>query len=312
MQFSEVDVPVNKQIIHVAIVLNGDVHYTRDLMEGFRTHLDELFVGTRFQAHYEHAIGSPDKANDAHNKEAFESVLSLFPKEPDYLITIGTQVSIYASEHYREKIPIVFLGVSSPLGSGIVESIDADPRRGNIAGVAYGARTKDYVQFLSGAFPGKRFGYLHNPSYPQDMHLLSEINSLKHKVKPPMSVVPIVLEKPAVTADHEEMADIFFGRYFVSTNLQALINSSNKPFVGASLYNIGKGSIAAIGSLERDLGRIAAERIIYRNLNDHVALAEIPIQWCDKPVISLDLKSARKFGVSIDKKTIEKADFLIN
>jgi ABC-type uncharacterized transport system substrate-binding protein len=297
----------NRKPIHFAVVLNGDVHYTQDILQGFRSEVDETLKQTNFRAHFETAIGYAETDKEKENATVFKSLLTRFASKPDYLVTIGTQVSEFAVKHYLNRIPIIFIGVTDPVKSRIVNNLDNDPTRGNVAGVVYSVPTQMYLDFYAQAFPGKTFGFVYNVKYHQDVILRDKLLELAPKMEPPFHVIPIEVDSPRLTEEQQKKADIFFGRYYVSTNLQEFISTSSKPFVGSNTRNVYEDEPAVFGTDDVELGKMAARQIVFPSVVQGVALPDLPIMAPTKPAIGVNLKAARKYGVTISKEAIARA-----
>lgn len=303
--------PNTRKPIHFAVILNGDVPYTQDILQGFRSEVDETLKRTNFIARFETAIGYAEKGKDRENDAVFKSLLKKFPDKPDYLVTIGTQVSEFAVENYLNDIPIIFIGVTDPVKSGLVKTLDKDHKRGNIAGVVYGVPAQMYLDFYAQAFPGKTFGYIYNSNYHQDVIFRDKILGLASKMEPPVHVVPIEVNRPQLTEEQQNSADIFIGKYYVSSNLQEFISTSTKPLVGFNTRNINEDEIVVFGSDDVELGKIAAKQIVLPNLVQRTALSDLPILVPTKPAIGVNLKAARKYGVTVSKQAIDRAQRII-
>lgn len=148
----EISIRKEKSVVHIAIILNGQIFYTRESMDGFTKRLDGLLEPTPYVAHYEWAVGVPEATQNDQNEAVFKSLLAKFPSKPDYLITIGTQVSEYAYQHYFNEIPIIFIGVTDPVGSGLVKSYEREPNRGKIAGTLFDPPLYPYIDFFRRLF----------------------------------------------------------------------------------------------------------------------------------------------------------------
>lgn len=298
-------VPKDKTVVHVAILLNGSVHYTTEILSGFQVALDSDLLKTRYSAHYETAIGYAEVSSREKNGDVLKELFGRFSKPPDYLITIGTGVTEYARTNVT--VPLVFIGVTDPIKSGIVASLSASKDRGNIAGTTYGVNATEYWRILTNAFPGKTFGFVLNDDYNQDSILLDEFKQLAQVTKTKNQLIEIRKRKPPLSKEDEDMADVFFGRYFVSTQIEKFTTESRKPFVGASVVNVYKGAVMAIGSNDQKLGKTAADEIVLPSLVHGVALHDIPILTVSDPVIAVNLKAARDCGISLPKSIVDSA-----
>jgi len=299
----------DKKIVQVGLVLTGEIYFTREIMASFTQKLDQLLGPTAYAANYEFVIGEPDASMESKNQQIFETLLNKFPdKKVDYLVTIGTQASEYAKKHYFGTFPLVFIGVTDPIRSGLIERYEADRNRGNIAGIVYGVPLEAYLGFFQRAFPGKKFGFVYNANFHQDIYLRDRVVELAPRMRPPLSVTPIEVSTPKLTDQQQQQADIFFGRYYVAANLGEFVANSHKPFVAGDISNVTKGAVACIAANSKELGDMAAQNIVYPNLVSGMALSEIPIAGPVKPVTAVNMRAARKYGISIAQDVIEQAD----
>jgi ABC-type uncharacterized transport system substrate-binding protein len=299
----------DKKTVQVGIVLTGEIYFTREIMASFTEKLDRLLDPTAYAANYEFVVGEANASLESRNQEIFESLLNKFPeRKVDYLITIGTQASEYAKKHYFGRFPLVFIGVTDPIRSGLVERYEADANRGNMAGIIYGLSLDKYLDFFQRAFPGKTFGFVYNPNFHQDIYLKDQVLQLAPRLRPPMIVVPIEVAVPTLTEQQQTQADIFFGRYYVAANLGEFVANSRKPFVAGDISNVTKGAIACIAASSRELGEMAATNVVYPNLINGKALSEIPVSGPVNPVTAVNMRAARKYGLSIAAEVVQHAD----
>jgi ABC-type uncharacterized transport system substrate-binding protein len=300
-----------KRPIQIALVLSGNIYFTREISEGFTSTLDSLLAQSSFLPNYETTIINPDTSHSGEYKENIESLFSKFPNgKPDYAVVIGTQASEFVHQNYHNKLPIIFIGVTDPIQSKLVKHLGPDNARGNIAGVIYSLSPGDYLNFFREAFPGKKFGYVYNRNYPQDEYFLSQLKS-SNFFSPPMQIIPIEVSVPSLTEEQKAKADIFFGRYYVAYNIGLFINNSNKPFVAGGMSNITKGAVACIQPNSKKLGQKGAADYLYVNLIQGKALSDMPITGENRPTTAVNLLVARKYGITISQKTVKNADKVI-
>jgi ABC-type uncharacterized transport system substrate-binding protein len=301
-----------KKVVHIAIVLNGDVFYTRKIMTGFTSKLDQLLEPTPYVAHYEWTTGVAEAPQNEQNDAVLKSLLAKFPSKPDYLISVGTQVSEYAYQHHLNKMPIIFVGVTDPVRSGLVRRYEKDSSRGNIAGTTFDISLGRYLEFFTQAFPGRTIGYVYNPGlYHQDDIVKERLLALAAQMKPQLTIIPTPVDKPQINKDQQASADIFFGRYYLTEHFQELISSSKKPFVAADISNVYRGAIATINTDSTELGRLAAERLLYVNLMQGTVLSELPIIKPEKTIIGINLSAACRYNISISREVIDRANAVI-
>jgi ABC-type uncharacterized transport system substrate-binding protein len=301
----------DKRIVKIAIVLNAEIYYAREIMAALTAELERKLSTTEYVAHFEFVIGVP-KPNDSKEQDAaFSQLLHRFDRNPDFLITIGTQVSEYAYRHYLGKLPIVFVGVTDPIRSKLVKTLEPDLERGNLAGVMYGINPTNYIRFLASAFPSKRFGFLFHPDFSQDIALKDSICATAATMNPPFPIQAFAVTSTKLPAPILGSVDIFLGRYYVMANLVEFVESNPKPFVAADVSNLYKGALATISSDSKELGLIAAREILTPAILKGVALPSTPIF---SPIIQstgINLNAARKYGVSISQEAIDNANALV-
>jgi len=301
-----------KKVVHIAIVLNGQTFYPNDTMTAFTNKLDQLLEPTPFVAHYESTVGVAEAPKKEQNDAVIKSLLARFPSKPDYLISFGTQVSEYTYQHYLNEIPIIFIGVTDPVRSGLVKSYGKDPSRGNIAGTTFDISVEKYLEFFREAFPGKSLGYVYNPGlYRQDEIAMESLLEANDRMKSPLTIIPIKVDKPQINEEQQASADIFLGRYYETKYLQELITSSKKPFFAEDISDLYRGAIATINNDSVELGGKAAERLLYVNLMQGTPLSDLPIIIPEKRIIGINLSAARRYNISISQEVIESADKVI-
>lgn len=298
--------------LNIALLLNGHVFYTREVLEVLSSQLREALLQAGYAPVIEYAVGFPQSSKVAANGRVLNDLLNKFQNEkPDYLISVGTAVSEVVFKHCFSKIPIIFVAVTDPIRSKLVRTYDPDPSRGQIAGVVYGVPQHVFLGYFQRAFPGKRFGCIYHEAYPQDVAFKDQVVSAGPTLVPPLHIVPIKVSQPTLSSRHEKQADIFFGRFFLLDNLQQFIASSKKPFVAGDISNLYKGVIACINTDSRELAKIAVQEIVLPNLLEGKALCDLPIFYPTQYVTGLNLQAARRYGISVSESAIEEAQEVI-
>jgi len=298
--------------LNIALLLNGQVFYTREVLEILSGQLREALLQAGYAPVIEYAVGFPQSSKVAANGRVLKDLLNKFQNEkPDYLISVGTAVSEVVYKDCLNKIPIIFVAVTDPIRSKLVRTFDPDPSRGQIAGVVYGVPQHTFLGYFQRAFPGKRFGCIYHEAYPQDVAFKDQVVSAGPTLVPPLKVMPIKVSQPALSSRQEKQADIFFGRFFLLDNLQQFIANSAKPFVAGDISNLYKGVIACINTDSRELAKIAVQEIVLPNLLEGKALCDLPIFYPTKLVTGLNLQAARRYGISVSQSAIGEAQEVI-
>jgi hypothetical protein len=140
---------------------------------------------------------------------------------------------------------------------------------------------------------------VYNPDYRQDLIMRDQILALASNVSPPLQIVPVEIREPKVADGQLSDADVFFGYYYLNLSFKEIAGESTRPFIGATVADAMKFAIAAIANDDKKLGRLAAEKILVRNLLEHIALSDIEILTPDTAVTIINYEVARRTGVTI-------------
>lgn len=303
----------HKRLLQIALVMNGDLSYTRDIRMGFITELEAGLANSDFVPLVETGVGVSEEDADETNKKVFQDVISKLPgARADYLVTIGTGVSRFAHQEYLGKIPLIFIGVTDPVASGLVPSYEPDHRRRAVAGVNYGLSHIEKLKLFAKYFPGNKFGYVYHPAYNQDVVVK---NMLAEKIADMDGVEIVFIEvyEPRLTAEQEQQADIFFGHYYVSKEQNSFLLEAHKPFIGGTNPdNLKRGSMMIIGNDDdKNLGRTATRNILLPNLLEGVPLCEIPVQRYEKTRVGLNLPVFRRYDIAVPSELRKSAGIII-
>lgn len=141
----------------------------------------------------------------------------------DYLVTAGT----YATKAIRDAGLVdklgakgqIFIGVTDPVRSGIVASLEDRKENSNIAGVRYGTGGIDFGKEIASLFPPTQsLVFVYDMGTPQDSYVAKDIAQLKQRgdrrfrVKPlPHSVGPSDLGTPSSLNDKKEVYFAWYG-----------------------------------------------------------------------------------------------------
>ncbi len=98
----------------IAIVYTAPHPVINDIILGFKSTVTKALPNVTFSEH--HAEGRPEQYGT--------SVLAAISTRPGLLAPITTPITKSAVEQARGQIPIVFVGVTDPVGAGVVRSLD--------------------------------------------------------------------------------------------------------------------------------------------------------------------------------------------
>ena len=239
--------------------------------------------------------------------------------KPDVILTDATPVTAAVQRETR-TIPIVFVFVSDPIGSGFVASL---PRPGgNITGFSpddprMGGK---WLQLLTEIAPGvKRAAFMFNPDtapYVSSYYLPSfEAAARTINVTPIIAAVRGDAEIEAVISSLGQEAAgglVSMADNFMLTRRALIISlaaRNNVPAVHYDAYFVRDGGLLSYGADEVDSFHRSASYVdrILRGTKP----AELPVQLPTKFVMAINLKTAKALGLTIPETLLATADEVI-
>jgi putative ABC transport system substrate-binding protein len=254
-------------------------------------------------------------AADDERRRAYAA--ELVSSKPD-IIVAGATSALAPLKQATPTIPIVYVGVSDPVGGGFVPSLTHPG--GNITGFALYEYTivVKWLELLKQLAPQvTRVLALYDPSNPTSLAQLPEIERRAASFDVHPSAVPvrngteiehaigafasepngslIVLPNP-VTAVHHEL-------------IAALAVKHRLPAVYAYRYQVTSGGLASYGINVADLYRRAAS-YVDRILKGEKP-ADLPVQFADKFELVINLKTAKALGLDPPISLLARTDEVI-
>jgi len=257
------------------------------------------------------AAGSVDRVR-AYAKE-------LVDLQPDVIFADTTPV-IAALQSVTRTIPIVFLGVSDPIGAGFVASV-ARPG-GNITGFAFlePSMGGKWLELLTEIAPGvKRVAAMFNPDtapYVRPYFLPSfETGVWSLKLEPIVAPVRSDAEIEAtITSLGRELGGglVVMPDVFMIVHRASIISAAarnNVPAVYYYSYFARDGGLLSYGPNLLDVFRRAATYVdrVLRGAKP----AELPVQLPTKFEMAVNLKTAKAIGLTIPESFLLRADEVI-
>ena len=257
----------------------------------------------------ENAQGDPNMAITIGQKLAASDV--------DAILTITTPSGQAGVKATREKPkPLIFVGVSDPLGAGILKNVD-QPTGLNYSGVYNFDPVDAQMGLIADFLPrGKKVGVIYNAG---ESNSVSNVKRFKESAqKRGWEVV-----EATVTSSNEVQtaSRTFVGKvdavYMPQDNtvvsaLEALIKTcrDNKlPLFVGDTESVKRGAIATIGNDQYDTGRQAGE-MLARVLKGEKP-GDIKPEVVRKRVLIVNVKAAQEMGVTVPRAVLDKAQEVI-
>jgi putative ABC transport system substrate-binding protein len=234
------------------------------------------------------------------------------------LILVGAAPGLVALNHETKNIPIVFVGVTDPVGLGLVQSL-ARPG-GNATGFSFfefSVATKLVESLVQIAPNVKRIAIMYSPNSPVYQRYLDAIDAAAPSIARALIKVPVrnIEEIEAAIKSTASEAD---GGLVVlpeplfpvhSKEIVELAARYNVPTIYSFRLFADDGGLMSYSVDVVDLYRRAAG-YVDRILRGGVA-ADMPVQQPIKYELAINLKTARSQGIDVSSTLIARADAVI-
>lgn len=291
-----------RNVVKIAIVRNGSADYAKHIQSGFQNRAVKTFSKTEYAVKINDHEGFPYSDEDDKNKNLIDEILK---SNPNILVTIGTQVSVSAVQHFGNKIPIIAIGLGAPLKCNLVDPLDqCSLESGNYACVRYGTSMENRVDFLSKLFDNSKrklkFFFIWNDSAPQDRFLADEVREIASR-RNDISLDVMEIKDEALPSALDEIGNIIFGFYHLNRNLDKFLMSSKKAvFLGLNPNDTHAGTIASTGSNDYQLGELAVDKILIPRIIKRTPLCKIPLVE-PKPYYTINKRIAELSNLAFSK-----------
>jgi putative ABC transport system substrate-binding protein len=239
--------------------------------------------------------------------------------QPNIIVTFATPTTAAVQRETR-TIPIVFVNVGDPVGSGIVSRVDRPS--GNVTGFANSAPEATlggkWLELLSEIAPGlKRAAFMFNPDASSGLAQMPsfEMASRSLKVEPIIAPVhsDVEVETAIIALGREPggglvvMPDLFTQLHRAPIILAAARN--NVPAVYGFSYWARDGGLLSYGPDPVDTVRRAVTYVdrILRGAKP----GDLPVQFPVKYEMVLNLKTAKVLGLAVPPSILVRADEVI-
>jgi len=305
---------------------SGDLQYTRDIREAMREQLqaigydlgpDEINIAGPTDA----PLGRGGRLAPAW-RAAIDQFLARDGDKADYVVTVGTQASLALRAHYgadfgREgKSPrVVFLGVTYPVASHLVDSLYSRYEECEVAGVAYAADGLRSTAALicNWLLPGCTLKFVYFDVHPQDREAAAQLAKTRLFASERLLIEKVTPDTFAAALADEGL--VYFSWYTIESlfesqdpalmKLAELLKS--RKVIATTRNNCRHGfAFAAVSGDDRSIGATGAQLIHGRQsgLIPHLGHHPIAIPhigyWVNKSV-------ADRLGVPLGAKVLDQA-----
>jgi putative tryptophan/tyrosine transport system substrate-binding protein len=233
--------------------------------------------------------------------------------QPDIIITRGTPATVAVQRETR-TIPIVFVGVADPVGSGIVVRFDRPS--GNITGFALyeTSLAGKWLELLSEIAPGlKRAAIMFNPDTAPTSTYMPSFETAARSLKVALMPAPVhddVEIEAAIIALGREPGGglVVMPDQFMNVHRAPIISAAaqnNVPAVYPLSYFARDGGLLSYAPVDS-----SAAAYVDRILRG-AKPAELPVQMPTKFGMVVNLKTAKALGIEVPTSILLRADEVI-
>jgi len=246
------------------------------------------------------------------------SAQELVALQPDIILTQATP-NTAAVQRETRTIPIVFVGVSDPVATGIVPRLDRP--NGNVTGFAIfeASLGGKWLELLSEIAPGlKRAAIMFNPDTNPVTVYMPSFETAARSLKVELLIAPVHSDVDLETATTSALGRepggglVVMSGGFMTTHRAPIISAAarnNVPAVYTLPEFAREGGLLSYGPDPVDNHRRAAAYV------DRILRGEkpgdLPVQFPTKFEIAVNLKTAKALGLTVTNSLLASADEVI-
>ncbi len=294
-----------KSVAITAIVEHPALDAVRD---GTKDALKEAgFVeGKNLKWQYQSAQGNPGTAAQIARK--------FIGDRPDAIVGIATP-SAQALVAATKTIPIVFSGVTDPVGAQLVSSWNASGT--NVTGVSDQLALDKQAELIRRIVPNaKRVGMVYNPGEVNSVVVVKQLREMlpKQGMELVEAAAPRSVDVSSAARSLVGKVDVIYTSTDnnVVSSYEALVkvgNDSKIPLIASDTGSVKRGAVAALGINYYAIGQQTG-RIVARILNGEKP-GSIKPETSDKLELFVNLGSAKRQGVALSEDLIKSAKEVI-
>lgn len=286
--------PDASPVRRIGIVYIGPHELINQIVAGFRKGLAQQLRSGSFEVVERHANGDQTQIASALNA-AIASRL-------DVLATITTPVSQQAAKNAPATLPVVFVGVTDPVGAGLVTSMERPERTTGVSDVA---PLQAILGLIKQITPGvRRIGFPYSPDEQPAVYSRREVERLAPSMGYTVDVRPVTSkdELPTIVRDMARVDDaILVGADNAMFEAAPLIAKTaldgHKPFFAADSSSVKAGAVAGVTVDYTQIG-VAGAEVVARVLRGD-RLGTIPVRTMTEGNLEVNRSSLAKLGLTL-------------
>ena len=298
-----------RAIPFIGFLNSGSPNERAHLVEAFRGGLKEggYVDGKNLAIEYRWAEGKPDLLPRLANE--------LTERKVAVIVATGGAAPAMAAKSATKTIPIIFTGAEDPVKLGLVASLSHP--RGNVTGItgASAALHRKRLEILRDLLPrAHKFVYLGNPDNPDAKASAYDVLAAAEAMRADVSIVNArnEAEIDSVFAAMQQMhadAVLVATDPFFTTRREQIVALADRYKIPAS-YSFREfpmaGGLMSYGPDIRDVYRLAG--VYAARVLNGAKPADLPVVQTTKIELFVNLKTAKRLGLSISRDFLARVD----
>jgi putative ABC transport system substrate-binding protein len=278
----------------VGLVYIGPHELINQIVAGFREGMAQGLPAGSFEIVERHANGDQTQISATIN--------GALAMKLDVLATITTPVSQQAIKNAPTGLPVIFVGVTDPIGAGLVKSLEKPELTSGVSDIA---PLKAILTVIKQITPNaKRIGFPYSPDEEPALYSRRQVEALAPTFGYTIDARPVTSkdELPTIIRDMVRTNDaILVGADNAMFEAAPLIAKTaldgHKPFYAADSSSVKAGAIAGVTVDYKEIGRAGAA-VVVRVLKGEKA-GTIPVTTMSEGMLEVNQTTLKKLGITL-------------
>ncbi|MFY9821361.1 MAG: ABC transporter substrate-binding protein [Thermoanaerobaculia bacterium] len=297
--------PSGARFYKIGIVYTEPHPVLADIIQSFKAEVSKSLPGTEFIE--KHGSGS---------KAQYPSVVrSVIAEKVDVLVPVTTPMSIEAlSQAKGVRIPVVFLGVTDPVGAGLVDSLERPVRS---TGVSDNPPMEGVISLVRSFLPNaKNIGIPYDPKDQPGVVTARRAENIARQKGFLVELMPVTSEselRASVRGLASRTDAIVIGMDNLMMKNAGIISQtaalSGKPVFAADDKSVEMGAVGGVGVSYKDVGKLGGQLVV-KILKTKVSAGTLPVATLTTGDIFVNEAAAKGVGISLPEKIRSKAKII--
>lgn len=224
--------------------------------------------------------------------------------EPDVIVPISTPSTLSVAQAVN-SIPVVFSGVTDPVGTGIVTDLDRPGE--NITGVSdkwpFRAQVEAYLQYFAGT---DEIGMIYTRGDDVSEIGVEAMTSLADELGFELRLQPVSQAAdvyPAAVSLFREVDAVYTGiDHLLLESMDGLVkaaNEANKPIFGGESGSVEKGAVLALSINMTQFGELTGDLVI--KVLEGESVGNIPVHVVTTGDLVVNAAAAQQYGLNLEQ-----------